>query len=106
MNLLTTLTLLLTTTTAPILALDIKTTHSTSCSRKTSAGDTVHMHYRGRLATSNDEFDSSYKRGQPLVFPVGKGVVIRGFVFFFFFFLSPFLLLRVWGLVLMFMQLG
>lgn len=90
MNLLTILTLL-TTTAAPILALDIKTTHSTSCSRKTSAGDTVHMHYRGRLANSNDdaEFDSSYKRGRPLVFPVGRGVVIRGLVFFF---LAPFLL--------------
>ena len=84
MNLLTTLTLLLSSTT-PILAsaLDIKTTHSTSCTRKTTAGDTVHMHYRGRLADSDQEFDSSYKRGQPLKFPVGKGFVIRGLVLFF-----------------------
>lgn len=90
MNLLTTLTLLLSSTT-PILAsaLDIKTTHSTSCTRKTTAGDTVHMHYRGRLADSDQEFDSSYKRGQPLKFPVGKGFVIRGLVLLFFSFPPP-----------------
>lgn len=72
--------LLLTIPLALTTALDIKTTHSVACTRKTTAGDTVHMHYRGRLAGSNDEFDSSYTRGQPLVFPVGRGVVIRGYV--------------------------
>lgn len=63
-------------------ALDIKTTHSVECSRKTTVGDTVHMHYRGRLASTNKEFDSSYGRGKPLVFPVGRGVVIRGYFCF------------------------
>lgn len=58
-------------------SLDIKTTKSVSCTRKTQPGDTVHMHYRGALADGS-EFDSSYKRHAPLVFPVGKGVVIKG----------------------------
>jgi len=40
-------------------------------------GDTVHVHYRGRLK-SGKEFDSSYKRGQPIKFVLGRGQVIAG----------------------------
>src|SRR5215208_3064788 len=36
-----------------------------------AAADTVQVHYRGRLADGT-EFDSSYKRGQPASFPLGR----------------------------------
>jgi FKBP-type peptidyl-prolyl cis-trans isomerase FklB len=42
---------------------------------KPSATDTVVCHYRGTLL-DNTEFDDSYKRGQPVTFPVGG--VIKG----------------------------
>jgi len=35
------------------------------------AADTVQVHYRGRLADGT-EFDSSYKRGKPASFPLGR----------------------------------
>lgn len=82
MNLLFYLSLtLLTTTTTLASTLGIKTTHPidpSSCTRKTTPGDAVHVHYRGTLSDSGEEFDASYKRGEPLVFPVGKGIVIKG----------------------------
>ena len=40
-------------------------------------GDEVIAHYDGRLLDGTP-FDSSYKRGVPLTFRVGTGVVIRG----------------------------
>lgn len=40
-----------------------------------TAADTVRVHYRGTL-TNGTEFDSSYKRGEPAVFPVAR--VIEG----------------------------
>jgi FKBP-type peptidyl-prolyl cis-trans isomerase len=40
---------------------------------KPSASDQVKVHYRGTL-TNGKEFDSSYKRGEPLTFPL-KGVI-------------------------------
>ena len=84
MNLLTYLSLALTLVTSTTAAsLDIKTTHSTDCTRRTQRGDTIHMHYRGTLASTQQEFDSSYKRGEPLVIPIGVGIVIRGRVFFY-----------------------
>ncbi|PLB38165.1 peptidylprolyl isomerase family protein FPR2 [Aspergillus candidus] len=61
-----------------ITELDINTTHSQECTRKTAAGDTVSMHYRGTLYADGSEFDSSYSRGKPLTFPLGKGYVIQG----------------------------
>jgi len=42
------------------------------------AGAMIRAHYRGQLASNGKEFDSSYARGRPLSFPVGKGAVIRG----------------------------
>jgi FKBP-type peptidyl-prolyl cis-trans isomerase FklB len=42
---------------------------------KPTADDTVKVNYRGTL-TNGKEFDSSYKRGEPITFPVGG--VIRG----------------------------
>ncbi len=43
------------------------------------------MHYRGTLASDGTQFDASYDRGDPLEFTVGKGMVIKGFVFLFVF---------------------
>lgn len=40
-------------------------------------GATVKVHYTGSL-TNGTVFDSSYKRGQPLEFVVGRGQVIKG----------------------------
>ncbi|KAK1909035.1 hypothetical protein P3342_011113 [Pyrenophora teres f. teres] len=48
------------------------------CKRKTQAGDSIHVHYRGTLEKDGSEFDSSYGRGSPLAFTVGKGQVIKG----------------------------
>ena len=39
-------------------------------------GDTVSVHYTGWL-TNGSKLDSSLDRGQPLVFPVGRGRVIK-----------------------------
>jgi peptidylprolyl isomerase len=43
-----------------------------------AAGRTVAVHYIGRL-TDGSKFDSSYDRGRPLDFPLGSGVMIKGF---------------------------
>ena len=40
-------------------------------------GSTVSVHYRGRLEDGT-EFDSSFKRNQPLDFQLGVGQVIQG----------------------------
>jgi len=40
-------------------------------------GNQVSVHYIGKLVNGN-EFDNSYKRGQPITFELGSGQVIRG----------------------------
>jgi FKBP-type peptidyl-prolyl cis-trans isomerase len=41
------------------------------------AGDTVSVHYTG-LLSDGTPFDSSVERGDPIEFPLGQGMVIRG----------------------------
>lgn len=48
-----------------------------NCDKKSKHGDVLHMHYKGTLEDGT-EFDSSYKRGDPLSFTLGSGQVIRG----------------------------
>merc|ERR1712037_789799 len=42
------------------------------------AGDRLTMHYTGRLTSNQSKFDSSVDRGDPFVFTIGIGQVIRG----------------------------
>ncbi|MDO4762803.1 MAG: peptidylprolyl isomerase [Flavobacteriaceae bacterium] len=45
--------------------------------KKVEKGNVVAVHYAGRLA-NGQEFDNSFRRGQPIEFPVGVGQVIQG----------------------------
>lgn len=47
------------------------------CKVKSKKGDSLHMHYTGKLEDGT-EFDSSIPRGQPFVFTLGSGQVIKG----------------------------
>lgn len=49
-----------------------------NCDRKTKDGDLLTIHYSGRLASDGKQFDSSYERGQPFSFQLGKKYVIPG----------------------------
>ena len=42
------------------------------------AGQIVSVHYVGVAHSTGEEFDSSYDRGQPLDFGLGRGMVIAG----------------------------
>lgn len=44
---------------------------------KVEKGNTLSVHYAGKL-TNGTEFDNSFKRGEPIEFLVGMGMVIRG----------------------------
>ena len=41
-------------------------------------GQTAVVHYVGVGATSGEEFDASWNRGEPFKFPLGAGYVIQG----------------------------
>ncbi len=45
--------------------------------KKAEKGNVVSVHYKGMLS-DGEVFDSSYKRGNPIDFPLGKGQVIAG----------------------------
>ncbi len=45
--------------------------------KKASIGDVVSVHYAGKLIDGT-EFDSSFKRGEPIEIPIGVGQVIKG----------------------------
>ncbi|EDO40282.1 predicted protein, partial [Nematostella vectensis] len=47
------------------------------CKRRSVKGDSLHMHYTGKLEDGT-EFDSSIPRGEPFVFTLGTGQVIKG----------------------------
>jgi peptidylprolyl isomerase len=47
-------------------------------SKTAQTGDTVHVHYKGTL-DDGSVFDTSYDRGEPLKFKLGKKEVIEGF---------------------------
>ncbi len=47
------------------------------CDRKTQDGDTIEVHYDGKLPMGM-QFDSSRTRGEPFTFKLGAGMVIKG----------------------------
>jgi len=59
------------------MGLDIKVTKEGTGDRKTKAGDTISVHYTGKL-TDGTKFDSSLDRGAPFEFTIGQGMVIQG----------------------------
>lgn len=57
--------------------LEIKTTQEGTGERQVKNGDTISVHYTGRL-TDGTKFDSSVDRGTPFTFTVGAEQVIKG----------------------------
>jgi peptidylprolyl isomerase len=55
----------------------VYTAHKLGTGPKPEVGQTIAVHYTGRL-TDGTVFDSSIDRGQPIIFPVGVGRVIKG----------------------------
>eukprot|EP01122_Echinamoeba_exundans_P002830 TRINITY_DN12818_c0_g1_i1.p1 TRINITY_DN12818_c0_g1~~TRINITY_DN12818_c0_g1_i1.p1 ORF type:complete len:196 (+),score=58.60 TRINITY_DN12818_c0_g1_i1:41-628(+) len=51
---------------------------SLACDKKAQPGDTVAVHYTGKLQSNGKVFDSSRERGQPITFELGSGRVIQG----------------------------
>lgn len=54
-----------------------KITKTNPSGKAAKAGDNVAVHYAGKLVNGT-EFDNSFKRGEPITFPVGMGRVIKG----------------------------
>ncbi len=54
-----------------------KTVKEGDCSQRAKSGDSLAMHYTGKLSDGK-EFDSSYKRNDPLELTLGAGMVIKG----------------------------
>lgn len=54
-----------------------KITKSNPEGKAPKAGDMVSVHYAGKL-TNGQEFDNSFKRGEPIEIPIGVGQVIKG----------------------------
>ncbi|BFZ22063.1 hypothetical protein BsWGS_25102 [Bradybaena similaris] len=48
------------------------------CEKKSKRYDQLSMHYVGTLTETGQQFDSSKDRGQPFVFQLGTGQVIKG----------------------------
>jgi peptidylprolyl isomerase len=42
------------------------------------SGQTILVHYTGKIWGTDSEFDSSWGRGEPVMFPIGVGKVIKG----------------------------
>ncbi|HOX10806.1 MAG TPA: FKBP-type peptidyl-prolyl cis-trans isomerase [Candidatus Moranbacteria bacterium] len=59
------------------MGLEIKTTQEGTGERQVKTGDTISVHYTGKL-TDGTKFDSSVDRGVPFEFTVGQGMVIQG----------------------------
>ena len=56
-----------------------KVTKEGDCNTKAKNGDTVSVHYVGKLDDANGkEFDASRPRGEPLDLELGSGMVIQG----------------------------
>mmetsp|Transcript_3292 Transcript_3292/g.12542 ORF Transcript_3292/g.12542 Transcript_3292/m.12542 type:complete len:150 (+) Transcript_3292:76-525(+) len=49
-----------------------------TCNKKAAAGDKISVHYAGYLASDLSPFDSSYSRGEPFSFVLGRNSVIAG----------------------------
>ena len=54
-----------------------KITKSNPEGKAPKSGDMVSVHYAGKL-TNGQEFDNSFKRGEPIEIPIGVGQVIKG----------------------------
>lgn len=59
------------------MALEIKTIQEGTGERVIKSGDTIAVHYTGKL-TDGTKFDSSVDRGTPFEFKIGQGMVIQG----------------------------
>ncbi len=59
------------------MGLEIKTTQEGTGERVVKSGDTIAVHYTGKL-TDGTKFDSSVDRGTPFEFQIGQGMVIQG----------------------------
>ncbi|TFK67399.1 hypothetical protein BDN72DRAFT_843178 [Pluteus cervinus] len=49
-----------------------------ACTIKATKGDSLQVHYTGKLLANGNKFDSSLDRGQPLPLKLGMGQVIQG----------------------------